>query len=80
MDEMLDRLKKLSAGEMTRDEVIRFAPPGCRLEEKQEKKTTFEAGVGAVHWVRDCGRLTGCTDPSDNTDWSCGDWRKTGDY
>jgi len=48
--------------------------PGCQLEEKTESEEVFEADQPVRHRHRRCGRITGCDDPSQNTDLLCGEW------
>lgn len=51
-------------------------PPGCKLEKKTETEKRFPPDKPIETWKRECNRLTNCNDPSDDTDWLCGDWIK----
>lgn len=71
--EMLDTLTLLLSKIQSEEELSRTLrlPPGCKLERKCEERTL---PLSYYKQHRYCGRITGCDDPSDNSDWVCGDW------
>ncbi|HZU75103.1 MAG TPA: hypothetical protein VE990_20265 [Acidimicrobiales bacterium] len=48
--------------------------PGCQLETKTEDREVFQAGQPIKVEHRTGHRISGCTNPNQNTDWLWGDW------
>jgi len=73
----MKEIKQYASGEITAEEIGPLLAPGCSVEKKTETRTKFRAGKPILVQKRKCGRITGCDDSGNNTDWSCGDWYDT---
>jgi hypothetical protein len=49
-------------------------PPGCSLEETCEQEPVLTPDQPVTYRHHNAHRITGCTDSSDNTDWTYGPW------
>lgn len=67
-------LRAVVKGTMSADDSAPRLAPGCRLEERTESEDVWEADMPKRERHRTCGRITGCEDPNQNTDWLCGEW------
>jgi hypothetical protein len=69
----LDLLKKhIASGQPVRS--IGALPPGCSLEVKCEQEPVLTPDQPVTHRHHNAHRISGCTDPGDNTDWTYGPW------
>lgn len=71
--EIAETLKVLLTKIQSEHEISRTLrlPPGCTLERKCEERTL---PLSSYKQHRYCGRITGCDDSSQNSDWVCGGW------
>ncbi len=67
-------LKDLVSGAISAEQGELRLGPGCSLQSKTETEEVWEPDKLVKHKYRTCHRISGCTDPNQNTDWLCGDW------
>jgi hypothetical protein len=65
---LTEMLESGASEEAIRGAVEPLLAPGCTLEQSVENCITSSGASG----YRRCGRVTGCDDSSNNSDWSCG--------